>query len=128
MLATVLTGIYLMLKAGGGAGWLIVTIGALFLIIVLSLALTGPRMVAIGRAMATGTRPGSPAFQRLASHPLLWISIQTRVAMVLGIVFLKLARPDLGGSLLTIGAAIILGLVSALPVLRQEQPQERLAG
>src|SRR5512146_2372738 len=40
MLATVLTGVYMMLKAWGGAPWIIVTIGALVLMIVLSLALT----------------------------------------------------------------------------------------
>ncbi len=127
MLATVLTGVYLMLKAWGGAPWIIATIGALVLIIALSLALTGPRMVTIGRAMAAGTRPGSPAFHQLANHPLLYISIQTRVAIALGIVFLKIAQPDFVGSLLTIGAAIVLGLASALPVLRREQAQERLA-
>jgi hypothetical protein len=128
MLATILTGVYMMLKVGGGAAWIIVTVGALVLIIVLSLALTGPRMGAIGRALAVEKRPVSPAFQRLANHPLLWISIQTRVAITLGIVFLKIAHPDLVGSLLTIGAAIVLGLASTLPVLRHERAQESLAG
>lgn len=128
MLATVLTGAYMMLKAWGGAPWIIVTVAALVLIILLSLVLSGPRMAAIGRALAAEKRPMSTAFSRLANHPLLWISIQTRVAIALGIVFLKIAQPDLIGSLLTIGAAIVLGLVSALPLLRQEQTQEKLAG
>ena len=104
------------------------TVGALALIIVLSLVLTGPRMAAIGRALAAEKRPVSLTFYRLASHPFLWISIQTRVAIALGIVFLKIAQPNLIGSLLTIGAAIVLGLVSTLPLLREEQAQERLAG
>ncbi len=127
MLATVLTGIYMMLKVFGGAAWLIVTVGALVLIIVIAQALSGPRMMAIGRALAAEKGPLSSAFHRLANHPLLWISIQARVAIALGLVFLKIAKPDLGGSLLTIGTAIVLGLASALPVLRQERAQERLA-
>jgi hypothetical protein len=46
------------------------------------------------------------------------------VAITLGIVFLKTAKPDLGGSLLTIGVAIVLGLALALPMPRREQAQE----
>ena len=124
MLTTVLTGIYMMLTVWGGAAWIIVTLGSLVLVMVLSVALTGPRMVAIGRALTTGKEPVSNTFHSLANHPLLWISIQTRVAIALAIVFLKTAKPGLGGSLLIIGVAIVLGLVSALPMPRRERAQE----
>ena len=124
MLTTVISGFYMMATAWGGVAWIIVTLGALVLVIVLSVALTGPRMVAIGRALATEKGLVSQTFHILANHPLLWISIQTRVAIALGIVFLKTAKPDLGGSLLTIGVAIVLGLASALPVPRRERAQE----
>ncbi len=125
MLTTVLTGLYMMLTVWGGAAWVIVSLGALVLVIALSLALTGPRMAPIGRALMTGAP--TPTIQRLASQPLLWISIQTRIAIVLGIVFLKTVKPDWGGSLLTIGVAIVLGIASALPVSRRERAQERSA-
>jgi hypothetical protein len=46
------------------------------------------------------------------------------VAIALGIVFLKTAKPDLGESVLTIGVAIVLGFASALPMPRHEQAQE----
>jgi hypothetical protein len=46
------------------------------------------------------------------------------VAIALGIVFLKTTKPDLIGSLITIGVAILLGLVSALPVPRRVGAQE----
>lgn len=124
MLTTVITGIYMMLTDWGGVAWITVTIGSLVLVIVLSLALTGPRMAAIGQALVMGKGVFSQTYHSLANHPLLWISIQTRVAIALGIVFLKTAKPDLGGSLLTIGIAIVLGLASALPVYRREQVQE----
>ena len=124
MLTTVITGIYMMLTEWGGAAWIIVTMGSLVLVIALSLALTGPRMTAVGRALATEKGALSKTFHSLANHPLLWISIQTRVAIALGIVFLKTAKPDLGGSLLTIGVAIILGLATALPLPRRERAQE----
>ena len=124
MLTTVISGIYMMVTDWGGVAWIFVSLGALVLVIVLSVALTGPRMAAIGRALATEKVSVSQTFYSLANHPLLWISIQTRVAIVLGIVFLKTAKPDLGGSLLTISLAIVLGLASALPMPSHERARE----
>lgn len=121
MLATVITGIYMVLAAVGWIPWILVVIGALILVIVLTRVLTTPRMAVIGRALAKEKGPASQTFHNLVNDPILWISIQTRVAIVLGIVFLKIAKPNLVGSLLTIGVAIVLGLASALPVTRRER-------
>ncbi len=126
MLTTVFTGIY-MVTVWGGEAWIIVTVGSLVLMIALAQVVTAPRMMAIGRALATEKAPLSQTFYSLANRPRLWISIQTRVAIALGIVFLKTAKPDLGGSLITIGVAIVLGLAAALPVLRHEKAQAGLA-
>ncbi len=123
MLTVVVTGIYMMVTVWGGEAWIIVTVGSLVLMIALAQVVTAPRMVAIGRALATEKVPLSQTFYSLANHPLLRISLQTRVAIALGIVFLKIAQPDWGGSLITIGVAIVLGLASALPALRRERAQ-----
>ncbi len=123
MLTTVMTGIYLMATVWSGEPWIIVTVGSLVLVIALAQVVTAPRMMAIGRALATEKVPLSQTFYSLANHPLLWISIQTRVAIALGIVFIKIAQPDWGGSLITIGVAIVLGIVSALSTLRRERGQ-----
>ncbi len=125
MLTTVLTGVYMTLRVWGGAAWVIVSLGALVLVIALSVVLTGPRMAAISRAMMTASK--SQPFHSLASHPLLWISLQTRIALALGIVLLKTAKPDWGGSLLVVGAAIVLGIASAVPAFRREPAPARLA-
>ena len=123
MLTTVITGVYMMLTVWGGEAWIIVTVGSLVLMIALAQVVTAPRMMAIGRALATEKAPLSPTFYSLANNPLLWISIQTRVAIALGIVFLKIAQPDWAGSLITIGIAIVLGIASALPMFRRERAQ-----
>ncbi len=128
MLTTVITGITMMVTDWGGVAWIYVSVGALVLVIALSVALTGPRMAAIGRALASEKVPVTRTLCSLANHPLLWISIQTRVAMALGIVVVKIAKPDLGGSLITIGVAMALGLASALPIPRHEKAQEGSAG
>ncbi|MBP1702405.1 MAG: hypothetical protein H6Q38_1512 [Chloroflexi bacterium] len=81
-------------------------------------------MATIGRALASEKAPPSQTFHSLANHPLLWISIQTRATIALGIVFLKTAKPGLAGSLITIGVAIVLGIASALPIPRRERASE----
>ena len=121
MLAVVISGVYLMATAWGRVAWLIVTVGSLVVVIVLALALSGPRLAAMGRALATEQGAVSHTFHRVANHPLLWISVQSRMAIALGIVLLKIVKPDVSGSLLIIGVAIVLGLASALPMPRRER-------
>ena len=118
ILTTVATGIYMLLAYWGWAAWILVVQGALILEIVLFVVLSGPRMAAIEHALDAEERLLSTTFHTLVNHPILWISIHTRTAILLGIVFLKIAKPDVGGSLLVVGIAIILGVASALPTLR----------
>jgi hypothetical protein len=124
MLTTVITGIYMVVTYWGVKPWIIVTMGSLILVMALAQVLTTPRMAAIGLAIATEKGSVSQTFHSLVSDPTLWISIQTRVAIVLGIIFLKIAKPGLGGSLLAIGVAILLGVASALPISRRMRAQE----
>jgi hypothetical protein len=125
MLTTVVTGIYMMVTGWGGEPWLIVTVGSLVLVIALAQGITAPRMAAIGQALASEKGPLSKTFHSLANNPLLWISIQTRVAIALGIIFLKTVKPGWGGSLLIVGIAIVLGFASALYIPRRERVQAR---
>jgi len=113
MLATVVTGVYMMVSVWGQAPWLVTTIMALVLMIALA-RVAAPRLKALAQA------------EGRAVSPLLWISIQIRVAIVLGIIFLKIAKPNLGGSLLTIGIAIILGIASA-SLMSRRYAQAQLA-
>jgi len=114
MLATVVTGIYMMVAVWGWAPWLVTTIGALILMIVLARA-AAPRLKALGQSLMA------------ISNPLLWVSVQTRAAIALGIVFLKVAKPDWVGSLLTIGGAVVLGVVSALLMSRRQAQSQAIS-
>lgn len=124
MLTILIFGLYMAATVWGWPAWITVALGSLVLIIVLTTVLTRPRIAAIGRALATEKGPLTPTLQQLASHPLLWVSIQTRVAIALGIVFLMTIKPGLEGSLLVIGIAILVGLASALSIPRGEHVQE----
>ncbi len=128
MLTIVITGFYLMASAWGGAAWIIVTLGAMVLMIVMINTLTRPRTLAIGRVITTEKGPIFASLQPLTNDPLLWVSVQTRLFIALGIIFLMTVKPDLGGSLLTIGIAIVLGLTSSLPMMRRKHVRQRPAG
>jgi MFS family permease len=123
ILTTVTTGIYMMLTVWRFVPWILVVLGSLILEIVIFVVLSGPRMAAIEQVLDTEERSVSKTFHTLVNHPILWISIHTRTAILLGIVFLKIAKPDLVGSLLTISIAIVLGLTLVFPVLRHERVQ-----
>jgi hypothetical protein len=127
MLTILSSGAFMMATVWGPVAWIAVSLGALILMAVLALVLSGPRMAAIGGALTSETGPVSHTLQSLVNHPLLWISIQTRIAIALGIVFLKTTKPDLAGSLITIGVAIALGLAAALPMPRRERAYQGAA-
>lgn len=124
MLTTVVTGIYMLLTVWGWVAWILVVLGSLILEIVLFVVLAKPRMAALEHALATAKGSVSQSFYNLVNHPILSISIKTRAAIILGIVFLKIAKPDLGGSLLAIAVAIILGLASTLSIPRPVRAHE----
>ena len=113
--ALLLTGFYMTAAAWTEAGWVGVALAALLLIAALGMVLTGRRMAPIGRALAAEHGPLSSNLRQRLRDPLLWTSIQTRMAVALGVVFLMTVKPDLGGALLTTGAALLLGLVSTVP-------------
>ena len=128
MLLILISGFYMMATAWGGVAWIIVALGTLVLLVALGLALTGPRMAAIGRAVTGEHGPVSVTLHSLLHDPILWISMQTRAALALGIVFLMTVKPELGGALLTTGVAIVIGLASGLPVRGGKRVQEEPAG
>jgi hypothetical protein len=127
MLTLLVSGFYMMAIAQVGGAWLIVAFWSLVLLAILAATLSFRRMAAIGRAVTVETGPLSPTLRQLLQHPLLWIAIQIRVAIALGIVFLMTVKPALSGALLTIGVAIVLGLVSALPIRGRQRAQEEPA-
>jgi hypothetical protein len=125
--AILLSGFYMMAVTWGWVGWIVVALAAIVLIAVVGATLTGLRIGAVGRAAAAESGPLSPALRQRLHDPLLWTSVQTRTAIALGIVFLMTVKPDLTGALVTIGIAVVLGLVSSLPNWRRERAKGEAA-
>lgn len=120
MAAILISGFYMMAVARLHASWLIVTFVSLILLGVLATRLTGRHMKAIQQSMDMDSEAISSSLSQLLRQPLLWIVMQTRVAVTLGVVFLMTAKPGLIGSLLVMGIATLVGLASALFTLRRE--------
>lgn len=124
ILTVIITGVYMLLTYWGLVAWILVVLGALVLEIVLFVVLAKPRLAAMDQTLSREKGFLSQAFLNLVNDPILWISIHTRTAILLDIVFLKITKPSLGGSLLTIGIAIVLGVASAVPRSRRVRVQE----
>lgn len=127
MVILLISGFYMMATVWGHVAWIIVALGAIVPLAILVLTVSGPRLAAIRQTVAEENSPVSPALHRLLHHPALRLAIQTRVAIALGIVFLMTVKPGLSGSLLAIGVAAGLGLISALPGLGWRRSQEESA-
>ncbi|MBA3871783.1 MAG: hypothetical protein H0X30_21765 [Anaerolineae bacterium] len=119
MVVLLLAGIYMMATVWGGVAWLIVAFVAIVLMMVVMGRISTPRLKVIRQAVTTEKGALSPKLQEALRHPLLWIGIQARIIMGLGVVFLMTVKPDLVGSLLTVGITIIVSLVLALPMLNR---------
>jgi hypothetical protein len=114
MVLILVAGFTLMALAGISAAWVIVAFWTFVLLAILRAALTGPRLTAVRRAVTAEQGLVSTSLSQRLHHPLLWLSIQTRLALALGIVFLMTVKPELSGALLTVGGATVLGVVSAV--------------
>jgi len=125
-LISLITGIYMTVITWRHAAWIIVTLAFIVLLIVLATALTRPRIEALEKALVTEKGMLSQNFQGLANHPYLEISLKTRVAVTLGIVFLMTVKPGLEGSLLTMVLAVVTGLAWAMYLPLRKRAQKEL--
>ena len=60
-------------------------------------------------------------------NALLLASVHGRAGILLGILALMKFKPDVIGSVLTIAVALLLGVVSALPILMRQPSSTELA-
>jgi uncharacterized membrane protein len=119
---TVGSGLYLAMRVGVlGLGWVRASLGSMILMAILGGPVVRSKMRVLlhSGANADGQAMASPP-QRVASHPLLRISLRTRVVVGLTIVYLMILKPDLAESLLLISAALATGAASSLPYVLEK--------
>lgn len=127
MLAILLAGFSMMAMAHLRGAWMLVAFGAVILLAILAVTLSGRHMAAIRRAAQAESGPISIALGELVQHPLLWLAIQLRVALALGIIFLMTVKPGLAGSLITMATAAVIGVAAGLSGLGHLRSREKAA-
>jgi hypothetical protein len=102
--------------------WIQAALTVALVIVVLGAAITRPRMRKLGIAAqdevpgaAQGTgREESDALKHLRD-PLIVFSLRIRVALAFGVVYLMAAKPGLIATLVTMGVALVLGILISVP-------------
>jgi uncharacterized membrane protein len=121
-----LSAIYLVTQGWNFAtSWVLASLVTFVLLAVGNNALNGRRMGAIRRAAKTAQDgPAMPQLLALTRHPMLWFGVTVSNALLAGVVFLMTVKPDLNGTLITLGVALALGFVIGA-VSTGTRPSER---
>lgn len=128
MAAILVAGLYMTATVWGwSVGWTAVALAAMVLLAAVGAVLSGPRMAPLGRALAAESGPLSPALREQLRNPLLWTSMQVRLGIAVGIVYLMTVKPGPGGALLAIVVAALLGLAVAVPAWNRRRALDMAA-
>jgi hypothetical protein len=104
------TGIYLTVVQWGWDAWILVLVA----IAGIGGLLTGIPMARLTPAVKQAAGPLSQELRRSLRSPLLTVSLMTRIAITIGIVFLMVQKPTLLTCLLTITLAATVGVAAGL--------------
>jgi hypothetical protein len=99
-------------------GWIPATLLAIGVALILGFAFILPRMNKIRKALPSLNQPVAEDLRARLSDPLLLTAIRVRVLLAAGIVYLMAAKLPLTPSLIALVAALLLGLLISLPVMR----------
>lgn len=124
MILLLVPGFYMTIAVWGEVAWVSVSFSALVVSGLIGGILTAPRMSAIRKIAAGEHGMISADLARLLRHPLLAISLQMRVGVGLGIVYLMTVKPALTGSLVAVGIGALLGLAISLARLGSRRTPE----
>jgi hypothetical protein len=108
------TGIYLTVVEWGWDAWILVSLAGLVAIAGIGGLLTGIPMARVTPAVEQASGPLSEELRRGLRSPLLTVSIMTRIAITIGIVYLMIQKPALLTCLLTITLAVGIGVAAGL--------------
>jgi hypothetical protein len=111
------SGIYMSATRWGPQAWILVALGGMVVVAAVGGAVGGRRAAAIARALPAEAGPVSPTLRQKLDDPALTVSLWTRSALLLGIVFLMSVRPGWGGALAVMGIALLLGIAASRPAL-----------
>jgi hypothetical protein len=119
------TGLWMTATAWGPKGWILVALASLVLLALVGALGTGIRMARLGPAIGRANGPLTDELKAALRDPVLLTSIRTRVALVLGIVFLMTVKPSAVASLVVIAVAAAIGLLAGQIPFRRSRNELR---
>jgi hypothetical protein len=108
------TGIYLTVVEWGWHAWILVSLASLVAIAGIGGLLTGIPMARLTPPVEQASGPLSEELRHRLRSTVLTVSIMTRIAITIGIVFLMVQKPTLLICLLTITLAVGIGVAAGL--------------
>jgi hypothetical protein len=110
----IVSGVYLGRRFGVlGDGWMLASYGGLVLI-GLTAGMARPRVRKLREALEDPSDRAFSALRSSASDTVLRVSLHTRIALALALVFLMIGKPDVGTAVGVIGFAFASALVTSL--------------
>ncbi len=126
MVVILLTGFYMMATTWGWVAWIIVTLAALVLMALLGGILTGRTMRVVGGLVGQGGEGALQAVHQQLMDLPIWLSLFTRTAILMEVIFLMTIKPGWTGSLISLVAAILLGIAITFMVRPRQMQQAQL--
>jgi hypothetical protein len=120
-----LSALYLVLRSWSFATpWVLASLIAV-VVLALGNAIIGRPMRGIRQAL-NGAQDGPvpPQLRAQVRHPAIWLGTTTSNALLVGIVFLMTVKPDLSGTLIALGVALVLGVAIGLITTRSRPSQQ----
>jgi hypothetical protein len=105
--------------AWGAVAWISVTVASLLLMMAFG-AYNGLNLAPLETALKVEHGMLTPERLGQLRNWLLLASVHARAGILLGILALMKFKPDVVGSVLTVSVALLLGMVSTLPILLRQ--------
>jgi hypothetical protein len=120
-------GLYMMATSGGPRGWTVVALASFVLLAAVGAVGTGMRMAPIGPAINRASDPLPDEMRAALRDRVLRLSLDVRLAIAVGILFLMTVKPSALISVVVIVLAIAVGLAAGLLPARRSRNEFRTA-
>jgi hypothetical protein len=97
-----------------GDGWMLASYGTLVLMGILGGPIMKSRVRALQRAVEDPSDRALAALRSSASDSLLRVSLHSRIALGFAVVYLMIGKPEIRDSLVVVGIAAVLAIVTSL--------------
>jgi hypothetical protein len=121
------TGLYTIFVRWGWTGWIDVSLASLLTLAVIGGVLTGIPTVRIRVGIESTVGPLPEELRRRIASPLLTISLTTRIAITLSIVYLMVRKPEPLPSVVVVCVAAAIGVIAGW-AFAVRSPRESRAG